>query len=194
MSKLICNIGYIGEGKYKSMVNYKEDPAYHKWYDMIKRCYTTKPLKSQQCYIGCTVHKDWHNYQNFAQWYYDELYECEDKLVIDKDILYKHNTMYSADTCILVPSKINNLFPNANKIRGEYPVGVSKHRNKYQANCCDGTGKTKYLGGYNTVEEAFTAYKNYKQQIIKQEADKYKTILPNKVYEAIISYEISIND
>ena len=194
MSKLICNVGYIGEGPYKSMVNYKYDPAYHKWYDMLRRCYTTKPLKSQECYIGCTVDTDWHNYQNFAHWYYTELYPCEDKLVLDKDILYKHNTIYSERTCLLVPSKINNLFPNAKKVRGKYPVGVSKHRNKYQANCCDGTGKTKYLGSYTSVEQAFMVYKNYKQQLIKQEADKYKTILPNKVYEAIINYEIDIND
>ena len=44
----------------------------------------------------------------------------------------------------------------------------------------------------NTPEEAF--YKEGKEKIIKDLADKYIDFLPDDVYIALINYEISIND
>jgi hypothetical protein len=36
--------------------------------------------------------------------------------------------------------------------------------------------------------------KNFKENYIKQVADEYKDLIPQKVYEALYRYEVEIND
>ena len=54
--------------------------------------------------------------------------------------------------------------------------------------------KVIYLGTYNTIEEAFLAYKIFKENYIKQVADEYKDLIPQRLYEAMYKYEVEIND
>ena len=37
-------------------------------------------------------------------------------MCLDKDILYKNNTIYSKDTCIFIPERINILFTKNNAL------------------------------------------------------------------------------
>ena len=54
--------------------------------------------------------------------------------------------------------------------------------------------KNKYLGRYNTELEAFEVYKYYKEKNIKVVADYYKKLIPQKLYNALYSYEVEITD
>lgn len=54
--------------------------------------------------------------------------------------------------------------------------------------------KKKHLGTFDTIEEAFAAYKKEKEICLKEYADKYKSILPKHVYNAIYNYQILITD
>lgn len=114
---------------------------------------------------------------------------------LDKDILIKGNKKYSKKTCIFVPNEINGLFIRRNSSRGNLPIGVglNKSNNKYIARCSI-NGKTKHIGIYDTPEEAFYSYKEYKEDIIKNIADKYREQIPKELYMALINYEIDIND
>ena len=58
----------------------------------------------------------------------------------------------------------------------------------------DNKNKSIYLGVYPTVNEAFLAYKQYKENYIKQVADEYKGLIPTKLYDALYKYEVEIND
>ena len=116
-----------------------------------------------------------------------------------KDILIKGNKVYSPDTCVFVPSFINKLFTKNQNVRGELPVGVcfNKANKKYQANLSvfkDGKKTKKHLGCFNTVNEAFEVYKQAKEEYIKEVADNYKDKIPVKLYEAMYSYEVDIDD
>ena len=42
--------------------------------------------------------------------------------------------------------------------------------------------------------QAFTCYKQFKENYIKQVADEYKDLIPQEVYEALYKYEVEIND
>ena len=83
-------IGYLGYGKYKSRKNNIKTEEYIKWGSMLTRCYSEK-LKERRNYIECTVCDEWHNFQNFAEWYNDHKYYLPDVdvLDLDKDIKIK---------------------------------------------------------------------------------------------------------
>ena len=99
--KSICEVGYLGDGKY----NHKDYPEiYETWSGMIKRCYDKKRQEKQPTYRNCIVCDKWHNFQNFAKWWEENIYECNnEKMVLDKDILIKGNKIYSPETCIIAP-------------------------------------------------------------------------------------------
>ena len=52
----------------------------------------------------------------------------------------------------------------------------------------------EYLGVYLDVYEAFNVYKEYKEELIKQIADKYKYRIPEILYEAMYNSEVEIDD
>ena len=54
--------------------------------------------------------------------------------------------------------------------------------------------KNKFLGRYKTPEEAFQVYKQFKERYIKEVAEEYKNVIPQKLYEAMINYKIGIDD
>lgn len=192
-SKVVCNLGYHGVGKYDIQ---KDKVAYSHWLNMFKRCYATDYSKKSRfrAYKDCTICEEWHNFQNFAQWYYDNMWECDQILSVDKDILQKGNKIYSPTNCVLVTTQINNLFIKSDCIRGKYPIGVSKEDNRksYRVKL-----KSKMVGSFPTIEEAFLKYKELKEKDIKNVADEYKRKypqFPQKLYDAMYNYQVDITD
>ena len=51
-----------------------------------------------------------------------------------------------------------------------------------------------YLGRFNNKDDAFIIYKNYKEQLIKDIAEKYRKSIPQILYNALINYEVEITD
>lgn len=198
----VYNKGYIGEGKYKSKINGKKTKVYNTWHGMLQRCYSKKLHEKHPTYKDCNVCNEWLNFQNFAKWYDENYYEIKgERMHLDKDILVKGNKIYSPETCIFVPERINTLFIKSDKIRGNYPIGVSydKEYNKYVSVCKvydfkNKKQKLKKIGRYNTPEEAFISYKNFKEKYIKEVADYYKNEISSNLYNAMCNYEIEITD
>ena len=135
-----------------------------------------------------------------SKWINENYYEIPDeKMCLDKDILHKGNKVYSRDTCIFVPQRINNLLIKRDKMRGKDPIGVYLNPSgSYQANCNNGYGKIIYLGTYPTKEEAFRVYKEYKEKVIKEVINSYKGKIPEPYYSklkiAMYNYEVEIDD
>lgn len=195
--------GYIGIGEYKVSINGKHTPQYNAWYDMLKRCYCEDYMKKHITYEKAEVCEDWLNFQNFAKWYDDNYYELKipQRMELDKDILNKGNKLYCPKNCVFIPKKVNTLFIKCDKSRGSLPIGVGKKETRgYCSRCSCGSGlkdtniKRVYLGIFDTPEEAFYAYKEFKEKYIKQIADEYKPYIPQKLYEAMYRYEVEITD
>lgn len=193
----VYGVGYYGQGGYKARDSDKKTNAYVCWSNMIKRCYDEKAWVKHPTYKECSVCKEWHNFQNFARWYEENYYEIEgEKMTLEKDIINRNNKVYSPENCVFAPSKINCLVIGCNAVRGDYPKGVNFHKatRKFVAQCSVDNCKRKHLGLYNTPEEAFYAYKEFKEQYIKEVADRYKALIPNSLYQAIYNWEINIED
>lgn len=188
--------GYIGVGKYSS----KDKAAFTLWHGILQRVYDEKTLEKHPSYKGVTIQEDWLNFQNFAAWcYIQPFFDSKDfkgkVYQLDKDILVKGNKTYSPETCCFVPQEVNTLLTLRSKHRGKYPLGVCFNIGcrKFTANIsCYGERIT--LGVYNTPEEAFLIYKEAKEKYIKDVANKWKGKIASKAYEALMQWEISIDD
>ena len=192
--------GYLGEGKYKVRENSKINPWFKIWHHMLERCYDPKYQEKYPTYKGCTVEDYLLNFQNMSEWLDKNYYKVPgEKMCFDKDILFKGNKIYSRKNCIFVPERINLLFIKHDNARGDCPIGVSPTSSgKYRAYCNDGYGKMDYLGTYSTKEEAFQAYKKYKEKIIKETIDSYERKIPEPFYSrlktAMYNYKVEIDD
>lgn len=199
--KSVYGVGYIGEGKYKIRENGKNTRVYDTWHNMLRRCYDEKEHKKHPTYINCKASENFLNFQEFGEWDSENYYEIEgEKMELDKDILVKHNKIYSPDTCIYVPHTINMLFVKRDSKRGKSVIGTFHLVNgKYKSYCSllnpeTGKSKQEYLGHYETQEKAFEVYKYYKEKNIKQVADYFKVQIPQKLYDALYNYEVEITD
>ena len=193
-------VGYLGEGKYKVSENGKLTDEYDIWYSMIKRCYDPKLHEKESTYKDCEVEDYLLNFQHMAEWISKNYYEIPgERMHLDKDILYKGNKVYSRETCIFVPQRINSLFIKRDNDRGDSPIGATPTSSgNYQVQCNNVYGKHTYLGVYHTKEEAFRVYKEYKEKLIKEVIDSYEGIIPEPHYsrlrEAMYNYEVEIDD
>lgn len=181
---MYCGQGYFGEGQYKAKLNNKITKEYSTWGHMLKRCYSELSHTKHKSYIGSSVCEDWKCFQNFAKWFEENYIEG---FHLDKDILVKGNRVYSFNTCCFVPREINLLFSKRKKKK--YLIGVYKNGKKFSSAL-----NNKYLGTFDTPEEAFQAYKVVKEQYIKEVADKWRDKITERVYQALYNWKIEITD
>lgn len=186
----VLGVGYLGIGIYKSGDDNGVFKNYSCWRSMLVRVYSKEYSEKFPSYVGCSVAKEWHNFQNFAKWYKDNYVDGWD---LDKDILSKGNKMYSQETCCFVPKEINYLFTSRKNKRGEFPLGVSKVRKRYRATSTQNS-KQVFFGYFDTPEKAFYAYKKGKEEYIKILANKWKNSISPAVYQKMIDWKIEITD
>lgn len=169
-------------------------------FDNIQKRTGSYYANTRPTYKNAEVCIEWinsHNFINFKEWAesqenYKVWSQLPDKdAMVDKDIKIQGNKLYSPDTCLLVPRRINALFPNSQAIRGIYPCGVCLDHGKYKANVKK-DGKKIHLGMFLTPEDAFYAYKACKEEWIKQVAEEElnKGTISYECYEAILNYKI----
>ena len=183
----LFNIGFCGFGEYKVTIGSRPNgssinsPAYEVWRGILRRCYDPA-WKQYHTYGGSGVHvdKDWHNFQNFAKWYYTELDKMPKSLDttfdVDKDL--KGGKCYSEDNCILVPYKLNNFLQNMNYSSG---MGYIKKCKKNPYNKITTTvsllGKQVYIGLFSNQEEVDKSYNIAKNYVNRKVASEYKKLV-----------------
>ena len=187
LRKTICGVGINDADE-----SVFDTDAYQVWVNMIKRCYDERVISRRECYRGCTICTEWLRLSNFLSWYREN---CKPGYQVDKDILIKGNKVYSPDTCLGVPRRINALFISARAVRGKYPIGVSYRYKRYVAQINYGHGSV-CLGRYKTPEEAFAVYKQAKEAFIKRIAQEYYDSgqITKRVYDALVRYEVEMTD
>jgi hypothetical protein len=182
--KIHFNVGYFGVGNYYAISKGYRPEAYDVWLNMIRRCYCEKDRDLHPAYYNISeVCEEWHNYQVFAEWYESNKYVVEGRLHLDKDILIKGNKLYSPETCLLVPQRINMIFMTKSR-KDDLPTGITKNTGGTYAAHYNGI---RY-GTYDSLEEAVEERDRRKRIHIKEVAEEYKDIIPLNVYESLLRW------
>lgn len=171
---LLCGVG-INDSDY-TVTKYKKNengkwcyhwvcPYYLKWSNMIKRCYSPRDLKRRPSYVGSYVCEEWLTFSNFKAWMEKQDWEGKE---LDKDIRCKGEPIYSPETCVFIDHLLNTALTL--RVRGDYPIGVSKQKGyRYKALISGGCKiKTDFLGYYDTPEEAHRAWQLAKIRVIER--------------------------
>lgn len=187
----VCGMGYLGrriEIKKSSFELY----IHSRWSAMLRRCYDAKTIEKQPTYKDVTVCNEWLCYDNFRTWF---IKNYVDGWQLDKDILSTDVKVYSPEVCVFVPKEINTLFNIRRSNRGKFPLGVNfEPRNKKYTADINIYGKPHYLGIYDSKEDAFNAYRIAKKKHVLSTAEKWKDKLDYRVYDAMVKFDININD
>ena len=182
--RTVFDIGYLGCADSEATRN---NYIYSKWQNMMQRCYDPKTQEMKPYYKGCGVDVELLNYSNYREWHKENCMD-DNKLDLDKDILVEGNKVYSVDTVTLVPHFTNTVFVE----RGfDANITYNSEKDIYNA-YMNIIGKRNHIGEYDTEEEAKQAYIDYKQNYIRDFAEKNKGKVPNKTYEAMKNWVVEV--
>ena len=166
--------------------------CYRKWNSMKQRCGTAKG------YVGVTICDEWNNFENFYQWMLikNEKGEYRDGWEIDKDALQPliQNKVYSPNTCILIPSKLNVALLGIDIFSDRYSKGYhwDKYRNKWQVKLKQ-YNKTVHLGRFENEIDGFLAYRDAKIKYINELLDNEKLLSEDVKYSILRFVEMNMN-
>lgn len=176
------------------VINCEQSKAYKVWQGMIDRCYGPKSKAAKNYkFSGVTVCEEWLSFSNFKLWFENPANGYIDGYQLDKDILVHGNKIYSPETCCFVPVEINSIFRRIPKRQKHiYPMGVMMYGKKFGASISI-NNRHRRLGLFNTPLEAFQAYKNAKENHVKELAEKYfkDCKITQKVYDALMKYKVT---
>lgn len=183
-------MSYTREGK---KVN---TPSYEVWLGILKRCYDTKSAGYKNYGgKGVSVCDEWKDFVKFDKWFRENHSEG---LVLDKDILSGgfRGKCYSPQTCTFVPDSVNAFFTNSRRARGLYPVGVCRKttqsgKSRYIAQVGNLDDRQDYLGRFDTMHEAFMAYKVARENLAKVLAEREysKGTISKEVYNRLLGWQ-----
>lgn len=197
--KLVAGVGF-NTLDMPTKINNKHTPEYVTWREMLRRCYSDNFQKKCPNYIGCSVCEEWHDFKNF----YNDLIKMDGynkiglgRVVnLDKDLLHKGNKIYSKSNCCILPQQLNKLITTRGSSRGDFPIGVhySEVKRKFVVQLSLSGKKNMHIGYFYDKESAFSAYKKAKESRIKELASYFRNQISIDAYNALFSYEVSIND
>ena len=185
-SLTIYGVGYIGEGKYKCRIDTVYQKSYETWRSMIDRCYNKRKDGQNDSYYGIVeVCKEWHNYQNFAEWYYENYYSVgEESMCLDKDTVCRDNKIYSPETCVFLPKKLNVAFIKISQ--DEFWINeINSSRTKGFSCQITLNGKPKYLGIFDTKEELIKHKNTIRREHLLGLVSEYEEKIPAHITEKL---------
>ena len=191
----VFGVGVVGT-KYPSKVNGRNIKEYDLWTHMLQRCYSDVYKKKYPTYIDCEVSDNFKSYEYFYEWCHNQIGFGNNGWHLDKDLLVKGNKVYSEDSCVFIPREINLLLTKCTASRGEHLIGVHwcKRDKAFVARVNKNKGKREHLGLFKTELEAFNAYKEAKESFVKEQADKWKSQIDERAYNALMNYTVEITD
>ena len=161
--------------------------------NMINRCYNEVWQEEWgQRYKDTTVCEEWLNdkYNTFFTWVDNNYYTVGDEQMdLDHNIMQYVSNVYSPDTCIFAPHKINTLYESLEV--GDTNITYNSRKNTFSVKVYD-EGEFIIQHGFLTYNEALDCYCAIKEAIIADKADELKGKIPERLYNRMINTDVKL--
>jgi hypothetical protein len=171
--RLLHGVGRLEKGTYLAHCQGKQTREYRLWQAMLARCYSEYLQERYPTYKGCAVSENFKNFQYFAEWCNTQKGFSELGWHLDKDFI-GDGKLYSEDTCVFIPTYLNML---NTKIYNHY---FEDKRCKYEVRLSY-YGRTKYIGSYESKEDAENAYNKAKTSYVSEMLSKLEGAVDSRV-------------
>lgn len=159
-----------------------------RWNGIEKRCKIGgHEQRKHPNYIGSQ--NKFRDFQEFVEWSqgevgYQMFEENGNAWCLDKDILGNRSKVYSPETCMFIPNRVNVFLTLRTRFRGEYPLGVTwkVKNNKFESQIT--YNGNNYLGLFSDPMEAHRAWQLAKIRAGCELAQQYKDSHP-KLYRGL---------
>lgn len=185
--------GFIGEGDYRAATKRGHTLEYRYWTGVMERGHSEAFKAIKPTYKDCYVDSEWHNFQNFARWCNTQKGFGKDGWHLDKDLLVKGNKKYSKDTCVFIPPEINLAISLKKSTRGDLPIGVTYTNGFYRAQWGE-FGIQQQSETLKCPYECFLIYKQNKENHLKVLAELWEGEIEDVAVEALINFEVELDD
>ena len=178
MKPTVQGVGFAGIGQYSRLTDIV---AYKTWANMINRCYNPTTHSYKPTYADCRVSKKWHNFQNFARWYYKNYPQDGKKYQLDKDKIKPGNKVYSPENCCFI-SQTENTQLSCQKSFVLYDAKGRRVKSKNISKFCEKRGLSKssignLLLGKIEQHKGWTVNNNLQEVLDKREKELRKAKL-----------------
>ncbi len=166
--KPVYGIG-VNDALYQTTLNGVKCPYYKKWLGVMERCYSKKLKTNHPTYDNCQICDEWLVFSKFKSWMIKQDWKGKE---LDKDIIKPGNKVYSPENCAFIDHYTNSLMNINKKSKSNLPPGVTR-----ASNCVGYISRArtpvhrKYLGYFQTINEASDAYIKEKHKLILKCAD-----------------------
>ena len=159
--------------------------AYQTWRGILQRCFDAQTKEKYPTYADCSLGGEWVYFSNFHRWW---KVNYRDGWVVDKDLLFPGNKVYSPQHCLYVPEELNNFVLSREAKRGLSPIGSTFDPllGKYRTSISLGKGEKFHLGIHKTAEEAYSAWLTAKIKL----AERFKPVCDEihpQLYESLLT-------
>lgn len=145
-------------------------PYFQTWRNMLARAYSPSVQKDRKTYIDVSVCEDWLTFSNFKSWMEKQDWEGKQ---LDKDLLSADRKIYSPETCVFLSAELNTFLSVKTTKTSELPVGVHRYRNgRFVAQCHFEESGKRFLGYFDTAEDAHLEWLKHKRLKVRQLIDK----------------------
>jgi len=142
-------------------------PIYEMWRGMLKRAFNADFHKLWPTYADADVAQPWLTFSVFRKDILAMGWKDGCGFHLDKDLLVRGNKLYSRNTCLLIPMKVNQFINDVKSKKSDLPIGVVRQKKKFDSRIKNLSGQVERLGIFDTPEEAHMAWRMRKLELAK---------------------------
>lgn len=107
--KFVYGVGYVSSTEDNPVIiDELTGKIFERWKNIITRCYDKAWMERHPAYRGTTICEEWHDFSNFLAWAKPFATQICRGWDLDKDLMGEGLRIYSPETCVFLPMRINS--------------------------------------------------------------------------------------